>query len=75
LVAFAALLLMREQPLGMKSGIELATEGRDDAILVGARGLGRISALVGSVSRYVLHHADVAVFVAHAPRDAEPPNG
>jgi nucleotide-binding universal stress UspA family protein len=46
-----------------------------DAILLGARGLGRISALVGSVSQYVLNHADIAVFVAHAPReasDAEP---
>jgi nucleotide-binding universal stress UspA family protein len=23
---------------------------------------------MGSVSHYVLHHADIAVFVAHAPR-------
>lgn len=39
-----------------------------DAILLGARGLGRISALMGSVSQYVMNHADIAVFVAHAPR-------
>jgi nucleotide-binding universal stress UspA family protein len=46
-----------------------------DAILLGARGVGRISGLVGSVSQYVLKHADIAVFVAHAPRaapDADP---
>jgi nucleotide-binding universal stress UspA family protein len=52
-----------------------AKAGCYDAILLGARGLGRISALVGSVSQYVLNHADIAVFVAHAPReapDAEP---
>jgi nucleotide-binding universal stress UspA family protein len=49
--------------------------GRYDAILLGARGLGRISALIGSVSHHVLHHADIAVFVAHAPRDSEAPSG
>jgi nucleotide-binding universal stress UspA family protein len=43
--------------------------GNHDAVIVGARGLGRIGSLVGSVSQYVLHHAGVAVFVAHAPRD------
>jgi nucleotide-binding universal stress UspA family protein len=49
--------------------------GHYDAILLGARGLGRISALIGSVSHYVLHHADIAVFVAHATRDADAPSG
>jgi nucleotide-binding universal stress UspA family protein len=39
-----------------------------DAILLGARGVGRIAALMGSVSQHVLHHAQTAVFVAHAPR-------
>jgi len=46
-----------------------------DAILLGARGLGRISGLVGSVSQYVLKHADIAVFVAHAPRETPAPPG
>ena len=41
-----------------------------DAILVGARGLGRVGALTGSVSNYVLHHADAAVIVVHPARDA-----
>jgi nucleotide-binding universal stress UspA family protein len=44
-------------------------DGNHDAVIVGARGLGRIGSLVGSVSQYVLHHAGVAVFVAHAPED------
>jgi nucleotide-binding universal stress UspA family protein len=37
-----------------------------DAILMGARGVGRVAAIVGSVSAYVLSHADVDVFVAHS---------
>jgi nucleotide-binding universal stress UspA family protein len=48
--------------------VAAAAEQPYDAILVGARGLGRVGALIGSVSQHVLHHADVAVFVAHAPR-------
>jgi nucleotide-binding universal stress UspA family protein len=43
--------------------------GDHDAVILGARGLGRIGSLVGSVSQYVLRHAGVAVFVAHAPQD------
>jgi nucleotide-binding universal stress UspA family protein len=54
-----------------KAGCEIvkaAKEGDYDAIIVGARGVGRVGAMMGSVSSYVLHHADIAVFVAHAPR-------
>ncbi len=50
-----------------KPGAEIvafAEEGRFDAILLGARGVGR---LAGSVSRYVMHHASIAVLVAHPP--------
>jgi nucleotide-binding universal stress UspA family protein len=50
--------------------VKAAREGDYDAIVLGARGVGRVGALMGSVSSYVLHHADIAVFVAHAPRDA-----
>lgn len=39
-----------------------------DAILLGARGLGRVALMMGSVSREVLHRAEVPAFVAHAPR-------
>ena len=45
-----------------------AAAGDYDAVLLGARGLGRVGALLGSVSNHVLHHATIAVFVAHAPR-------
>ena len=45
-----------------------AASGDYDAVLLGARGLGRVGALLGSVSNHVLHHATIAVFVAHAPR-------
>jgi nucleotide-binding universal stress UspA family protein len=38
-----------------------------DAVILGARGLGRIGSFSGSVSQYVLHHAKIAVYVAHAP--------
>jgi nucleotide-binding universal stress UspA family protein len=48
--------------------VQAAREGDYDAILLGARGVGRVGALMGSVSSHVLHHADIAVFVAHAPR-------
>lgn len=38
-----------------------------DAILLGARGVGVVGVLLGSVSHHVLHHATIPVFVAHAP--------
>jgi nucleotide-binding universal stress UspA family protein len=41
-----------------------------DARAVGASGVGRVAAaLMSSVSQHVLRNADVALFVAHAPRD------
>jgi nucleotide-binding universal stress UspA family protein len=53
-----------------KAGPEIvaaAGEQPYDAIILGARGLGRVHALMGSVSQYVMHHAKASVFVAHAP--------
>ncbi len=53
-----------------KAGPEIAAEaasGRYDAVLLGARGVGRVGSLLGSVSQYVLHHAEIAVFVTHQP--------
>jgi nucleotide-binding universal stress UspA family protein len=43
--------------------------GNHDAVMLGARGLGRIGSMFGSVSQHVLHHSGVAVFVAHLPED------
>jgi nucleotide-binding universal stress UspA family protein len=54
------------------SGSEIVAqikEGDHDVVILGARGLGRIGSLFGSVSQYVLHHAGIAAFVAHAPED------
>lgn len=47
--------------------VAAAAKGDYDAILLGARGVGRVGALVGSVSQYVLHHAEIPVVVVHAP--------
>jgi nucleotide-binding universal stress UspA family protein len=43
--------------------------GQHDAVVLGARGLGRIGSMFGSVSRHVLHDAGVAVFIGHLPED------
>jgi nucleotide-binding universal stress UspA family protein len=43
--------------------------GHHDAVILGARGLGRIGSMFGSVSQHVLHHAGVAVFIGHLPED------
>jgi universal stress protein A len=44
---------------------EEAAAGAYDGIFLGARGVGRVGAVIGSVSGHVLHHATTAVFVAH----------
>jgi nucleotide-binding universal stress UspA family protein len=46
--------------------------GNHDAVILGARGLGRIGAMFGSVSQHVLHHAGVAVFIGHMPEEERP---
>ena len=56
-----------------KAGPEIVAQAEKhdyDAILLGARGVGRVGTLIGSVSAYVLRHAPTSVFVAHAPRTA-----
>jgi len=52
--------------------VQAAKEGDYDAIVMGARGLGHVGALLGSVSNHVMHHAGIAVFVAHAPTGPGP---
>jgi nucleotide-binding universal stress UspA family protein len=52
-----------------KAGPAIVAHARErdyDAVLLGARGLGRVASIIGSVSAYVLSHADVDVFVAHS---------
>ena len=43
--------------------VAAAEEADYDAILIGARGVGRVGALLGSVSQHVLHHAGCHVIV------------
>jgi nucleotide-binding universal stress UspA family protein len=52
-----------------------AKEGGHDAVVLGARGLGRIGSMFGSVSQHVLHHAGIAVFVGHLPSKADDSEG
>jgi nucleotide-binding universal stress UspA family protein len=53
-----------------KPGPAIVAHAREcdyDAILLGARGVGRVGAVMGSVSAYVVRHAEGAnVFVAHS---------
>jgi nucleotide-binding universal stress UspA family protein len=53
-----------------KPGPAIVAHAREcdyDAILLGARGVGRVGAIMGSVSAYVVRHAEgVNVFVAHS---------
>jgi nucleotide-binding universal stress UspA family protein len=54
------------------AGAEIVAQvkaGDHDAVVVGARGLGRIGSMFGSVSQHILRHAGVAVFVGHLPND------
>jgi nucleotide-binding universal stress UspA family protein len=51
--------------------VELTEERRADAVVVGARGLSRVgSALLGSVSNGLVHHATVPVLVLPGPAHA-----
>lgn len=57
-----------------RAGREIVAETHEndyDAVILGARGLGRVGALLGSVSNHVLHHARANVIVCHARDDAE----
>lgn len=57
-----------------KPGPEIIAQAEEDGydlILLGARGVGRVGSILGSVSQHVLHHATTNVMVVHAPDPEE----
>jgi nucleotide-binding universal stress UspA family protein len=60
--------VLSEQPVRVALTHKIA-EGRHDLVVMGSRGRGAVrSALLGSVSHYVLHHSTVPVLIVHADR-------
>ena len=52
--------------------IHQITDGHHDLVVMGSRGRGTVrSALLGSVSHYVLHHSPVPVLIVHANESTE----
>jgi nucleotide-binding universal stress UspA family protein len=61
--------ILTEKPIRMAL-IKQIEEGNHDLVVMGSRGRGALrSALLGSVSHYVLHHSRVPVLIVHSNGD------
>jgi nucleotide-binding universal stress UspA family protein len=62
--------VLTDQPI-RPALIRQIKDGHHDLVVMGSRGRGAVrSALLGSVSHYVLHHSPVPVLVVHAEQSA-----
>jgi nucleotide-binding universal stress UspA family protein len=63
--------VLADQPVRIAL-IRQITNGHHDLVVMGSRGRGAVrSALLGSVSHYVLHHSRAPVLIVHAERPPE----
>ncbi|HEX3802435.1 MAG TPA: universal stress protein [Solirubrobacteraceae bacterium] len=64
--------VLSEQPIRLALMYQLK-EAHHDLVVMGSRGRGAVrSALLGSVSHYVLNHCPVPVLIVHAERSIQP---
>jgi nucleotide-binding universal stress UspA family protein len=65
--------VLSTQPV-LRALLRQIDEGRHDLVVMGSRGRGAVrSALLGSVSHYVLHHSPVPVLIVHAQPSSRQP--